>query len=576
MRQLKQLEDYELLKIKQIIEILDGDTKFGKHEFGDGVEIDISMPYLSGPTLCGLSTMFGLPKDYSSSEKVSRWKYLEELIGFCVENGTIENLIAHLFRKDAFFEMFKNRPVDEYESAYKIFVTEIIGKINILLVQSKKEMVCNGDNIYLQSIGDNKIIESFDGGLKKGNVVYTAFNEYTLEKQIGQGGNGKVWRVKDKNGDFYAIKFLERKNTSKVLKRFKNETFFCIRHSHKNILEILDYGTAGIDFVFYVMPLFHETLRDKIKSGLEPDEIVEIFVGVIEGLAYAHGNGAIHRDIKPENILFRESSSCPVIADFGIAHFEEDDLATIIKTKKGDRMANFMYAAPEQRKKDGESYPETDIYAAALLLNEMFTHEVPQAGGYKTIEDVNPGYAYLDRLFEQLFQQNPHDRLYPEAEILKNMALFAEQANFEKEKKRLQQTVIKMEGVDESNYSVISVKYDKGRLMFDLGKRINDMWLQVLNNELGSYTSILGYGPEKVSKMGDSVLVMPLSSGEQESTIRSIVGNVKDWVRKANPIYNSKMKRQAELELKAKEQEKARRLKEMEQENRMKEFVASL
>ncbi len=40
---------YNLLKAKEIIAILDGDTKYGKYEFKDGTEIQVRMPYLSGP-----------------------------------------------------------------------------------------------------------------------------------------------------------------------------------------------------------------------------------------------------------------------------------------------------------------------------------------------------------------------------------------------------------------------------------------------------------------------------------------------------------------------------------------------
>lgn len=76
--------------------------------------------------------------------------------------------------------------------------------------------------------------------LKKGVEVITAFNRFTLKEQVGAGGNGKVWSATDKDGEEVAIKFLERDNSEKVLKRFKNETFFCIKHEHPNILPILD------------------------------------------------------------------------------------------------------------------------------------------------------------------------------------------------------------------------------------------------------------------------------------------------------------------------------------------------
>lgn len=172
--------------------------------------------------------------------------------------------------------------------------------------------------------------------LKKGTVVISAFNSYTLIKQVGSGGNGKVWSATDKDDESVALKFLERNNSEKVLKRFKNETFFCMSHKHPNILPILDYGTAGSNYIFYVMPLFNGTLRDRMKEGIEPEEACKIFTGILEGLNFAHKLGTIHRDIKPENILFETDSSVPVIADFGIAHFSSDDLATIIETKKTD------------------------------------------------------------------------------------------------------------------------------------------------------------------------------------------------------------------------------------------------
>lgn len=48
---------YELLKTKEIIAILDGDTKYQEYEFEDGTTVPVAMPYLSGPDLCGVSTL---------------------------------------------------------------------------------------------------------------------------------------------------------------------------------------------------------------------------------------------------------------------------------------------------------------------------------------------------------------------------------------------------------------------------------------------------------------------------------------------------------------------------------------
>ena len=276
--------------------------------------------------------------------------------------------------------------------------------------------------------------------MKKGTSVKTAFDEYTLIKQVGEGGNGKVFSATNGHGESVAIKFVERSISASKLKRFKNEIHFCEKHEHKNIVEILDRGYVILDsteYVFYVMPLYAETLRDKMKAKIIPEDAVTIFIGLIEGLSYAHKIGTIHRDIKPENIMFKAGSLEPIICDFGIAHFAEDELLTIIETKKGDRMANFQYAAPEQRIKGEAATAQTDLYAAALILNEMFTGEIPQAVDHKTIATVAPDYAYLDDVFAQLFKQKAEDRLYPEEKILTEMKVRAEQYNRDQEKLRL-------------------------------------------------------------------------------------------------------------------------------------------
>ena len=282
-----------------------------------------------------------------------------------------------------------------------------------------------------------------------------------------------------------------------------------------------------------------------------------------------HKNGVIHRDIKPENILLNKNDNKPVIADFGIAHFENDDLATIIETKKTDRMANFMYAAPEQRKKGGECSPQTDIYAAALLLNEMFTKEIPQAGGYKKISDMNKEYEYLDNLFEEMYKQNPQERLYPENKILIKLESYVKKAKIEKK-------IINLESPDDIELKVEHVSYENGKLIFDLGQEIPDDWFVTLRDGMSSYEAILGYEPHKMIKIDKNYLAMPLKSGEREIIINDIVKYVKQWIDSVNKIYNLNVKKQIAQELQRQEDEKKRQLEKLAKEQKIKEFVSSL
>ena len=249
--------------------------------------------------------------------------------------------------------------------------------------------------------------------LGKGVEVFTTFSRYMLQSQVGEGGNSNVFSAVDENRQQVAIKFLK---PDARLDRFKNEIRFCENATHPNIIHVIDRGVIELQEVrrpFLVMPLFKHSLRKRIKNGLLPKQAVSIFVGLLAGLKEAHGKGIIHRDIKPENILFAENSDVPVIADFGIAHFPPEIAATLVVTTADARMANRNYAAPEQLRPGATVGPSVDLFALGRILNEMFTGENPQAIGFRTIQEVNPSYAYLDELVENLFQQAPDRRLFP-------------------------------------------------------------------------------------------------------------------------------------------------------------------
>lgn len=402
--------------------------------------------------------------------------------------------------------------------------------------------------------------------LSKGITIHTAFNDYELVKQIGQGGNGRVFAAKDSDGTDVAIKFVERDGSEKKYKRLKNEINFCEKSKHKNIIHIIDRGIAFLDekyFVFYVMPLYPDTLRKRIEQGINPDDAICIFIGIISGLEYAHKKGTIHRDIKPENILFAQGSNDPVICDFGIAHFSEDELLTLVETKPGDRLANFQYAAPEQRIKGGANAVtgKADVYAAGLILNEMFTGEIPQSMGYKKIADVNPEYAFLDKLFEELYLNDPDARLFPTNKILKEIKVLADYHQNEKAKRQLEQSAISATEIKEYAIAVINKFYENDELVFVLDRNPNQKWFSILTKGNYTHTVVFGYETQSL-KLHYDRLIMPLRGSSDENTIKKNVENVTSWIQMTNSNYNTMLKKEAE---KKQQQEEYKRKKELEE-----------
>ena len=91
-----------------------------------------------------------------------------------------------------------------------------------------------------------------------------------------------------------------------------------------------------------------------------------MFSKILDGVEAAHLRQIFHRDLKPENIPINPASGELVVADFGVAHFEEDDLIDSVQTKVGERLGNFEYAAPEQRRPGQVVDHRADIYSLGL------------------------------------------------------------------------------------------------------------------------------------------------------------------------------------------------------------------
>ena len=239
------------------------------------------------------------------------------------------------------------------------------------------------------------------------------FDVYDVGKVIGEGGAGLVYEVTNAGGDPFALKCLAPERiTAERLKRFKNEIAFCQKQDHPNIIKVVDTGATLIKNVkcpFYVMHRYSGTLRTRMRD-IRPDDALRAFSQILDGVEAAHLADVWHRDLKPENVLWNERDGRLVVADFGIAHFEEEELYTAVETKAAARMANFLYSAPEQRMRGAPVDRRADIFSLGLILSELFTKEVPQGAGFKRISDTHAAYGYIDDLVDSMIQQNPTNR----------------------------------------------------------------------------------------------------------------------------------------------------------------------
>ena len=146
---------FELLREKNILSILDGDVDFGTLEInGTDSGIKISMPYLSGPTLCDISNKFGLPVTYGwNGGAQSRWVYLDDLLAYCIQNKRESDLLAYLFSKGQFVDKLRGQTPEVIEYAYSQIVNAVINQINGTLYFGGNELVQIGKVFVVRKLG---------------------------------------------------------------------------------------------------------------------------------------------------------------------------------------------------------------------------------------------------------------------------------------------------------------------------------------------------------------------------------------------------------------------------------------
>jgi serine/threonine-protein kinase len=259
---------------------------------------------------------------------------------------------------------------------------------------------------------------------------------YRIERMLGEGGMGAVYKAYDRDLDrTIAIKLLQPGLMANpdALQRFKQELLLASKISHRNILRIHDLGDVdGVKFIsmaFVDGEDLHALLKKRGRLPME--RAIHIARQLADALHAAHSEGVAHRDLKPHNILI-DSTDQIYVSDFGLA--KSLDSAVSGMTHAGQVLGTPRYMAPEQVEGKGADH-RSDLYAYGLILYEMLTGDTP-FGAQSTIQmmyqrvkekpknpkTLNPEIPdYLARIVMRCLEREPFRRYQSAHEILADL-----------------------------------------------------------------------------------------------------------------------------------------------------------
>ena len=204
---------------------------------------------------------------------------------------------------------------------------------------------------------------------------------YEIDREIGRGGMGVVYRAKDRRlKRTVAIKLLppELAFRSEIKSRFLREAETAAQLSHPNIVPIYSVDERE-GLVFFVMACIEgRTVAKQLhdEGRLTPSDTRRLLREVADALSYAHGRGVIHRDIKPDNILIDAESGRAMVTDFGIARAVQEGADSRL-TATGMAIGTPTYMSPEQAVGERAIDGRSDLYSLGVVAYQMLAGEPP-------------------------------------------------------------------------------------------------------------------------------------------------------------------------------------------------------
>jgi serine/threonine-protein kinase len=295
------------------------------------------------------------------------------------------------------------------------------------------------------SIGVSTVISRTMFGLRQKVVQTAQLGQYTLERKIGQGGMGIVYRARHALlRRPTAIKLLSPDRTDRRdYARFEREVQLTAALTHPNTISIYDYGRTPEGVFYYAMEYldgFDLQQLIELDGPQKPACVVRILEQVAGALAEAHARGLIHRDIKPANVILCERGGQPAVAkvvDFGLVKRIHAGAEASTSTATAGIIGTPLYLSPEAILKPESVDARSDLYGLGAVAYFLLTGAPPFSGS--TVVEICGHHMHtpppplagrasqeipgaLDALVMRLLAKAPSDRPASASELSDELA----------------------------------------------------------------------------------------------------------------------------------------------------------
>lgn len=350
--------------------------------------VGVTPPFLPADSkVVGLLRLLGKPLQISSTESSWLQEQLPANDAEIIRRAGVDLLIPislSAFGREALLALGSKKSEEPYGREDEALLVAICSALALLL-ERPATVAVGGGLEECPTCGlcyDSGAGRCADDGttLGRSTVPRVLMGRYRLDRRLGRGGMGTVYRALDTLLERHVAVKLVREDlvaSADAADRFRREAKAAAAITHPNLVTLYDFTVDEGHRAFFVMELLSGvTLRQQLRRQhpLDASEALMIVRGLCAALAIVHQRGLIHRDVKPENVFLvtARDATIPKLLDFGLAKFATSAEAATeaAATGVGLLVGTLRYMSPEQLK-GRSATPSWDLWALAVVAYEI-------------------------------------------------------------------------------------------------------------------------------------------------------------------------------------------------------------
>lgn len=233
-----------------------------------------------------------------------------------------------------------------------------------------------------EASADDRPHPQADGRVHARSPGEEVFGEFTVEQELGRGGMGRVYSVRDRKGGRFAVEIATCSDDLARARLLDEIQTLAQLPPHPHLSPLRFFRSGGSE-VGVFSDIAETNLEEAVRSGALDDEAtIDLLIQAAWGLAAAHACACIHTDVRPSIVLISEDGTA-LVSEFGLSQALVDRVRGLFDlAARGSAGSRGTQASRSPEQARGEPLTSfTDVWSFGVMVLSVLRGESTRLSG---------------------------------------------------------------------------------------------------------------------------------------------------------------------------------------------------